>query len=440
MSQSRLHDIKKPAKHYDAKYKNTATIQEKPRLPRASSVRPPVQYRRLTNQHHNGGGKGVWYIAFILIIGLFFGLSIFFTKAKVTITPTIKEVPLNERLIAYKKSISQELTFDTMIVSGSVEENVSSETKENVEEFARGTVRIYNNSGSEPQTLRIDTRLVDEQGLIYKTEKAVTVPGQTTTDGKKVPGYIDVSIYADKPGESYNTDSEKTLKLIGFKEANSPKYETIYAKTMGPLEGGFQGERFVVSDDQKQEIIDRLSLKLSDDLLQKSQAQVPDQTIFPEALSVLTDKKVTEKVSDDGTITVSVSGSMFNVIFNSVELERFILGNSIVGVDQESAYISNIDSLNISYVDQASQTVNPEALENLAFTIDDTLKIISIVNTESLVFDLVGQKKRDFQTIISAYPGVQYVEYDIDPFWRNRFPDASEDIKISLTTEEEIDQ
>jgi len=432
MSLSKLHDIKKPMTHYGSEYRHSEP--QKP-LKRTPVTSPSRLGNSRHNNHPSGGGKGLWYLAFILILGLFFGLSVFFTGAEVVITPTIENTPLNERFIAYKKSVSKELTFETMIVDGSVSAPVSSGEKQMVEEQAVGRVVISNNNGPEAQPLRIDTRLVDDKGRIYKTKEAVSVPGQTTKDGKLVPGTVEVDIYAEKAGDTHNQTETQILKLIGFQEAKSPKFDTITAQTLGSIEGGFIGERMVVPQEEKDRIVAELQEKLRADLFEKSRAQVPEKTVFPENLSTLMNTEIKESIQEDGTILITLSGSLFNVLFNAVEFENYILQTSIVGVDQETAYISNLRDLNISYVDPVSQTVNPESLENLAFQIDDVLEIISIVNTEALSFDLVGQKKKEFQNIIAKYPGVQYVEFDINPFWLNRFPDSNEDIKVTLTTE-----
>lgn len=426
MSLSKLHDIKKPSQ---------MTSSRQPEILR----RPPVSSpRNYTKNHHTSSGKGIWYVAFVLILGLFFGLSVFFTGAKVVVTPVIENTPLNERFVAHKKSISQELTFDIMVVDGSASKDATSSQKSLVEERAVGTVRIFNDHSSEAQPLRIDTRLIDEKGRIYKTKEAVTIPGQTTVEGKTTPGSVDVEIYADAPGEEYNQSTETTLRLVGFQEAKSPKFETIYGKTLGFIEGGFVGEKYVISEEEKSVMVASLTEELIASLIQKSKAQVPEQSILPEKLSALIDTNLSETVGENGTIKLTLSGKLFNVLFNSVEFEKYILETSIVGVDQETAYIANLNELNISYIDPVSQTVNPEALENLAFQIDDVLEIISVVNKETLTFDLVGQKKKNFQSIIANHPGIQHVEYDINPFWRPSFPDSDEDIQIILTTEEEV--
>lgn len=427
MSLSKIHDIK-PIRHEKPLYKSEGF-----------SARPEVYRRPTTGSSHysnihksKNNGKGVWYITAILLVGLFFGLSVFFTSATITIIPVSKEIPLNERFVANKKSILEELTFDSMLVEGSVSEVVSSESKQIVQEKATGMVRIFNEHSSEPQSLLIDTRLVDDAGRIYKTVEKTTVPGMKTINGKSVAGFVDVGIYADLPGESHNKTEITKLHIIGFKEAKSQKYETIYAETLGAIAGGFEGEKFVVEEGKKQEIISRLTQKLQSDLYEKSIAQIPDQTLFAQDLSILTNTAIQEKVLDTGEIEITLTGALFNILFNKIEFEKYILGSSIVGINREEAYIANLEDLKLSYIDPKAQTKNPDKLETLGFEINDVLQIISIINKESFVFDIVGQKRKDFQTVITKYPGIKEVSFDINPFWKSHFPEADEDIEIII--------
>lgn len=426
MSQGRIHDIKPSHR----------VKKESPVRARTSNLPPRRPVRRPSKGSSSGSGKGVWYVAIILIVALFFGLSIFFTGATVKVTPQTMDLTLNERFVAHKKAVSTELTFDFMVVEGSVERVATSGTKEEVSEVARGTVRIYNDSGSSEQPLLIDTRLVDEEtGRIYKTVERVTVPGQQNIDGSTEPGFVDVDVYADKPGEDYNEDVELELRLIGFKEADSPKYETIYAKTTSSLEGGFVGERYVLGDEQEEVIKSELQAELQTKLLEQSVAQAPEASILPEKLSKLINTNLTQDVKDSGEITFVLEGSMFNVLFNKLELEGFIIDTSVAGAEQGEIYIANIEDLNITYLDEQAQTVDLESLETLGFQIDDTLSIVWNVNEESLVFDLVGQKKKDFEKIITSYDSIESAELVVKPFWRGRFPEADEDIEVFNTQE-----
>jgi len=423
MSQGRIHDIK-PSRRTSP-----------PKTAERQSAAVPRRHVRNPRSSSSGGGKGVWYVALVLIVALFFGLSIFFTGATIKVTPQAMDISLNERFVAYKKAVSTELTFDFMVVDGSVERLASAAAKEEVEDVARGTVRIYNNHSAEDQSLVIDTRLADGDGKTYKTIKKVTVPGQQNIEGTIEPGFVDVEVYADKPGEDYNIADGLELKIAGFGEANSPKYETIYAKTMTPLEGGFIGERFVLDDEQEATVLAELKSELATKLLEQSSAQAPATSLLPEKLSVLINTKISQEVKDNGEIAFVLEGSMFNVLFNKSELERYIIDTSVAGAEQGEIYIANIENIAISYLDEAAQTVDLESLETLGFQINDTLSVVWIVNEEALAFDLVGQKKKDFQSIITRYDSIESAELILKPFWRGKLPEADEDIEIFNTQE-----
>lgn len=427
---SRIHDIK-PI-HRSA-HRATYVSSD-----RETISRPPVRPPRRTSQR-SGGGRGVWYVAILLIVALFFGLSIFFTSATVTITPKTLEPTINDRFVAYKKSVADELSFDYMVVEGEVSETVSSDTKENVEDPARGTVRIFNNHSEAAQPLVIDTRLVDAEGRTYKTVEKVTVPGQKVVDGKTEPGFVDVDIYADSAGpEGNETEVGLSLKIAGFGEAKSPKYETIYAETLTPLSGGFSGERFVVSPEEKEQVMQNLSTKLMDDLRMKSAAQVPATSFIPANLSVIINENLMEDVGESGEIKITLKGSLFNILFNTVEFERYLIENAVVGAQQGEVYIANVKELNISYIDSDAQTVDLESLETLGFGIDDALEVVWNINTDSLKFELVGKKKKDFQAIISDFAGIDTASVNVRPIWRGRLPDNDEDIEVINTIQQSI--
>lgn len=430
MSSSRIHDIKPSHSAHRPSYVSRT---------KETNVRPPVRPPRRVSRDTSRGGRGIWYVAILLIAALFFGLSIFFTGATITITPKTLNPTLNERFVAYKKPIAGELTFDFMVVDGQVSETLTSTTKENVQDNAGGTVRIFNNHSTESQLLVIDTRLVDENGRTYKTVERVTVPGQKTVNGVVEPGFVDVEIYADIAGPQGNqVESGMKLGIAGFKEANSPKYETIYAETTTPLSGGFSGERFVVDEEQKKATQEKLTNQLSAELKAQSSAQVPSTSFIPENLSVLMNERFNESVSETGEIMITLEASLFNVLFNQSELERYLIDTSVVGVTQGEIYIGNITNLNISYIDQSAQTVNLESLETLGFTIEDSLNIVWNVNQDILKFELVGQKKKDFQTIISSIAGIDSASVMVQPVWRGRLPDNNEDIEVINTIQQAL--
>ncbi|MEZ4103605.1 MAG: hypothetical protein R3B55_03620 [Candidatus Paceibacterota bacterium] len=178
------------------------------------------------NHRKSGGGKAIWYVAVFCILFLVFSLSFFFSSAKVIVTPRSGNIEINKLIVASKNPLdSKSLSFDVVTLSGEESVTVSNTEKKYVERKATGSVRLFNNNSTSEQKLLIDTRLEASDGKIYKTVKAVSIPGQKVVSGKTVPGSVDVDIYADVAGEEYNKP-KTDFKILGFKGNQNTKPST----------------------------------------------------------------------------------------------------------------------------------------------------------------------------------------------------------------------
>ncbi len=114
---------------------------------------------------------------------------------------------------------------------------------------ARGKIVIYNNYGTEPQTLVSTTRFETPEGKIFRLAQSIAVPGMTEISGKKEPGAIEAQVVADQPGAEYNINPS-TFTIPGFK--GGPKYEKFSAKSSSTMTGGggtnASGKSLTVSD------------------------------------------------------------------------------------------------------------------------------------------------------------------------------------------------
>ena len=68
--------------------------------------------------------------------------------------------------------------------------------KEEVSLKASGRIVIYNNYNTAKQRLVRNTRFETPPGFIYRINKSIDVPGQTTEAGRTIPGSIEVTIHA----------------------------------------------------------------------------------------------------------------------------------------------------------------------------------------------------------------------------------------------------
>ncbi|MDQ5883197.1 MAG: hypothetical protein QG654_109, partial [Patescibacteria group bacterium] len=269
MPRNSIHDIKPSIKLRRSKGYESRRLEHDDEEENDEEYEEILPKRRRRNEYENpyegerrsGGGKAIWYVAVFCILALVFALSFFFSSAKVIVTPRSGNIDINKLVVASKNPLdNKSLSFDVVTLAGEESVSVANTDKKYVERKATGKVRIFNDNGTAPQNLLIDTRLVAEDGKIYKTVKAVVVPGKKGT----TPGSVEVEIYADVAGEEYNKP-QTDFKIFGFK--GNPKYETIYAKSIGEITGGFKGETFALSAEEESAQKTSLETKLKESLL-----------------------------------------------------------------------------------------------------------------------------------------------------------------------------
>jgi hypothetical protein len=129
---------------------------------------------------------------------------------------------------------------DVETLSGSLKKIILTQTEEfssSGEEFssdkgkARGKVTIYNHYSSQKQPLVETTRVLSENGKLFRLTEGVMVPGMSGEE----PGVVEAKVIADEPGESYNIDPS-VFTIEGFK--GGPKYEKFEVKSTEVMQGG----------------------------------------------------------------------------------------------------------------------------------------------------------------------------------------------------------
>ena len=374
----------------------------------------------------NKGSKyRIYFVALVSIVFLLFALSFFFSGAKITITPKVKEIPLNnENLSATKDQNTSDLSFDLVVIPGEESKIVQGSGVKDVSVAATGAVVIYNSYSSLPQIFAINTKLEGSNGKIYKTNKKVTVPGMTKA-GK--PGSVEVDISGLTAGVEYNSNPID-FKILGFK--GTPKYSKFYARSKGNISGGLKGKTAIVSDLDKTTTISALKATLETKLLKKVTDQIPSGFIlFKDAVFLdINDKDISFTPDQDNMVSVDIKGSLYGFLFDEKKLTKKIAEDSIDKYDESDVYIPNIRDLTFSLSDK--ETISFADVKNINFTLSGTPKIIWKVDEAKFVADILNKKKTDFNQILSQYSSIDTAVLVLRPFWKTTFPETDKNIQV----------
>lgn len=397
----------------------------KPKMHFIDEELAPVHKYNNTESDKTRSSKYIlWVIAIVCIGALLFALSFLFVKAKITIVPKSIDAVLDQQLNLTKDDKSTDVYFSLVSIEGEEKKNFESGEAKDVSIPATGKVIIYNSYSKNSQNLDINTRLEGSNGKIYKTEKKITVPG-ISSDGN--PGKIEVGIYATENGESYNSEP-LDFKILGFK--GNPKYNKIYARSVGSINGGFVGKINTLSDIEKEGAYSELGSVLKEKLSKKVADQIPegfllyDKAIFFDVLS-----ENIGKGSSDTEVEVSVKGKLYGFIVNEKVLTTKIANNIIEKYNNEDIYLNNIKNLDLTILNAESIT---EDINNLSIKLTGNSKFVYRVDPKQVSTDLLGKNKKYFNQIMSDYLNIESANLELFPPWMSVLPDKIEKINITV--------
>ena len=356
----------------------------------------------------------------IIVVGIAFGVvSTFFHRADVTITAYAFQVTIADTFDAAPNG--QTLSYNTVTFETTLSKEVPSTSSQYSEDRASGTITIFNEYSTQSQRLITNTRFETGDGLIYRVKSPVTVPGYSTSGGSKVPGSIEVTVYADDPGERYNIPAG-SFTIPGL--AGSPQFDSMYARSNEAMVGGFVGERAVVDESVR----DAAALELKSELDRAAREGLrnrlsSEQFIIEDTLAVaFVDQP--DKATNSGA-EVSVKAIASAPAFNETQIAALIAQEGGV-VFEAPLTIPNRDQLTI----QIDKTSDDE--EVLGFVISGDAQLVARVDTEQFVRDIQGKDQGSVGSILTRYPGIKDLSLSVYPFWRQSLPGESDRFTVSF--------
>lgn len=379
----------------------------------------------------------IWGAAVFLILALFVVLLSFFEKATLVITPKQQVVSFNGSFSAERGTAGGGgLAFEIMTLSLEEKKMVPATVVEQVDTEASGRIIVYNNFDSRNQQLVARTRFETKDGLIYRTREPIVVPGQRTVNGEKVPGSVEVTVYADQPGEKYNIGLVD-FTIPGFK--GTPRFSGFYARSKTPMTGGFSGVVKTVSENELRRTRQELGETIRTKLLEKAYSQKPDNFLLYKdatffALGNQGNRPIQTNVNKND-VEISVSGELHGIIFNEKALSQFLAKTLIPNFSgADTIRILNIADLGFTVSNK--ELFSPTEDTVFSFTIQGNPYIVWEFNEDELVKDTVSKSKEEFKTVLAKYPSIKKAEVVFRPFWKGSFPDDSKRIEVKVVIEE----
>lgn len=365
----------------------------------------------------------------VAVIGIFaYGIISYAAFVKISLKHA--DVALNNREFQAAADVSDAIPFQIMTLTEEQYVGLIPTGEKNVSTKASGIITIYNEYSAQSQILIKNTRFQAPDGKIYRIDKQVIIPGETISGGKKVPGTIDATIYADGSGPAYNIASTD-FTIPGFK--GSPRYTKFYAKSKTAIAGGAQGVQKIVSEDDIKQTRMALTDSLKKKLLSKAQAEHPKGTIlFQDAIFyTFTDSTDDSTVAGTGSVKFTLKGTLQSVLFDSAALGRKIVGTSSSISQADEIEVQNIKELTFTWKNPGSSV--PKTTDKISFILAGSAHAVWVLDTEALKAKLLGVKKADYKLILAQFSGIEKATAKIRPFWKTVFPKNPDKIYVETT-------
>lgn len=388
-------------------------------------------------------------IGFVVVLSSV-GLSLLFAGATVTVHPKQDTVVVNANFTAGAGDSS--LPFERIVLERTAQQEVTALGEEEVHERASGKITIYNEYSDTPQRLIKNTRFQSNENRIYRIQESVEIPGKATNG---TAGSIEVTVFAEEPGETYNIAEPETFSIPGFQ--GLPQEKLVYAKSNGVIEGGFEGVRKSVNEAERAEALKALETQLRDELLSVafSESDKPEgYHMFKEAVFFEFNPLPDESTETD-KVTLKLSGKLHGVLFPRDAFAKRTAQVTLSSYSDSPIRIDNLEELSVTVHPQENtesveetETSDSEETETsdenstlpwqastYSVAVQGKAHFIWEFDEKALAQDFAGKEKEILNTpskggIVEGYPGIDRLEVSVRPFWKSTFPETAEDIVV----------
>lgn len=363
----------------------------------------------------------------LVAIGLIIGIMLYtfvFDSATVTVTPKYQDLEgLNETIrihdtrvgAASEGSVAYSTITETQSKSKTL---IPSETKK-VESKATGVIVIYNNFDTEPQKLIKNTRFEGSNGKIYRINQSITIPGKKGA----TPGSIEVTVYADSVGPSYNL-AMSDFSIPGFK--GTPRYDGFYGRSKGAITGGSEGTATAVSIQDVSAAKDELALELAKTVKAKlSEEKREGYTGAYDLIDIAYSDNESELLQGiTKTYQVTAVGTL-----------KFI-DNATLATALASSQVRDFkdDIVRLDYQDTVTFTSKGTSIgtstDSSTLIVQGSPRIVWETDIDGLKRILIGKGRDEFKTVMKSVNSIKGAEIKFSPLWLSRFPTDTNKINV----------
>jgi hypothetical protein len=330
------------------------------------------------------------------------------------VAPTVTSLPVEASLSA---GPSGSVPFQLVTAKKSASNSLPSTGTKAASDSARGTITIYNTQ-SKPQSLVAQTRFATPAGLVYKIQKAVTIPAGTND----APGTVSAEVVAAEPGATYNIPPS-SFTVPGL--ADSPQATAVYGRSSAPMAGGASGSVPVVDPAAESQTVAALVESLGKDL--SAGLEVPEGYVLLPGAATTTYHELAPVASQTaGKADIVVEATVTGVAIPETALASAIAASSANGAAEATLGEGTTLTLTPTSLFPATNS------DSFTFTLSGTAMLVAAIDPNQIATAVAGKSKSEAQTALASYPAVKRAVLILRPFWKSHFPEDPSAITVDV--------
>lgn len=375
--------------------------------------------------------KWVWMVILFLLVffGGFYGLGFLIARADVSLRTQKQFQPFTFDVTLKQSPKAQELSQGVLSLERvqkkiTLSREYPTTGEGAVVSKAHGKVLVFNAYSTHSQTFVSKTRFVSPDGKVFRTPKAITVPGGKMVGGKLEPGSVEGDVIADAAGPQYNIDPTQ-FTLPGLQ--GTALAEKFYAISQEKFVGGAEGKSKIVKAEditKGKEEVSRLAFEsLRSDISQS----IPENVRFlPQASQIRVIKIDSTAKAGDGAekFKVTIDAQITALIFDELAIKDVRVKRSPAPPGNE--FVKPV--FDVSYeilksdFDAGALTLRVNGSKNIGKGLD----ILALKQA------LKGKNAEEVKRTLLTLEGVEEAKISFWPFWARRIPRHVDRIQVHL--------
>lgn len=384
---------------------STPKERPRPRLPRSAKI-------------------GIVFLTLLVLVVAGFAFYLLFSGATVTVTPKSEQVSVSNTVSAAKSADTADIAYETLSVSAEVATSVPASGTQDVSEKAAGTIVVYNDYSSDAQRLVPNTRFQGPNGNIYRARDGFSVPGQRNG----TPGSVEIQVVAAEAGDDYNLSAGTELTIPGLQ--GTDLFDDMWAEAKSDIAGGFEGQRAQISDTDRERARQQLEQQLEKQLLQKANAQVPEQMYLFDGATQTSLNPLSQSTTTASSATITMRGQLGAALFNTADIAALVADATVPQYDGADVSITDMSALTFAPVQPDAYA--PTNTSQFDFTLNGDVRVVWAFDRSQLASDLAGSRESELESILDTYPSIAEAQIVLRPFWRTTFPTSPDDITVNV--------